>query len=172
MLRDCILFTAFTEADLAVGLRNNPERVKEYQRTSRADGQSNSPLSRSWCGDFAYWVLKMSGATALPAAARPEGGGKWNTISRFFQVYAETTDPQPGDMYYMPKHYNASGQLVDVHHVGFIVDASGDKVQTVDGNSGTDFSKMLKGIGGAYVSRNNRDRSLITAYLRVCDETV
>lgn len=173
MGKDMIITNAGIQAALNVSWRNSKNVVKSYIRIS--SGLEVDTPDRSWCGDFAYWVLRESGITPLPPLAAPVEGG-WNTVDRFLQKYptflpgAET--PEPGDMYYMvyttleAKKAGGNG----TNHVGFFVgfdDSNPGRFKSVDGNSGTDPSILVKGIGGGYVCFNNRHMSLVNKFIRI-----
>ena len=105
-----ILVHAGIQAALNISWRYNKEIVKNYIRASnkRINVDQIGDDDHSWCGDFAYWVLKEAGISPLPPHAVPAKGGKdsgWTTVSRFGDTYptfkpGEGT-PEPGDMYYM-----------------------------------------------------------------------
>ena len=85
MGKDMILVNAGIQASLGVSWRNNKDIVNMYIQAS-AGFKCKEP-ERSWCGDFAYWVLKESGITPLPGLAKPAKGG-WDTVSRAEKVVA------------------------------------------------------------------------------------
>ena len=173
MGKDMILVNAGIQASLGVSWRNNKDIVNMYIQAS-AGFKCKEP-ERSWCGDFAYWVLKESGITPLPGLAKPAKGG-WDTVSRFGDLYPTFKRgegvPQPGDMYYM-KYTTQAAKAAGGHgtnHVGFIVeyDPNSPTFKSVDGNSGDNPAILVKGIGGGYVCFNNkRDVTLVDYFIRI-----
>lgn len=173
MGKDMIITTAGIQAVLNVSWRNSKNIVNEYIRASA--GFTITEPTRSWCGDFAYWVLKECGIRPMVGLAKPVSGG-WDTVSRFGDLYptfrpGEDT-PQVGDMYYMQYVTQAAKTAGGngTNHVGFVVKFTpGESTfKSVDGNSGTDVSILVKGIGGGYVCFNNaRELSLVNYFIRV-----
>jgi hypothetical protein len=76
-------------AELGTSLSSNRSKVLEYIRVS--GGSQDNPEGRSWCGDFAFWVLSQAKVSPLPATwqPRPQPLGS-NAIPRFW-----TGSPQP-----------------------------------------------------------------------------
>jgi len=110
------------------------------------------PEKRSWCGDFAYWVLAQTPLSPLPALWRFNSGNS-NAISRFFARFPKTTDPLPGDMYYRP-FIEVNGVRKDVEHVGFVTDPTfgPDRILTINGNASGLSADWSLGMGGGCVS--------------------
>ena len=181
MGKDMILTNAGIQAILNISWRNNKEVVKNYIRIS-SGLNINAPDERSWCGDFAYWVLRESGIKPLPPMAKLETkkeGNKtrsaWNTVSRFGDTYGKFQPgeraPQPGDMFYMQyttlaaKKEGGDG----TNHVGFVVEYTPGSAtfKSVDGNSGDNPAILVKGVGGGYVTYNNRHVSLVNFFIPI-----
>ncbi len=180
MGKDMILTNAGIQAVLNVSWRNTKQMVKTYIKVS--SGLDVSTPERSWCGDFAYWVLRESGITPMPPLAQPvkkekgdKSGGGWNTVSRFGETYGTFKPgegvPQPGDMYYMQYTTVAAKQAGGngTNHVGFVVEFAPNSptFKSVDGNSGSDPSILVKGIGGGYVCYNTRNISLVDFFIPI-----
>lgn len=172
MGKDMILTNAGIQAVLNVSWRNSKNVVRMYIKVS--SGLDVTEPARSWCGDFAYWVLRESGIQPLPGLAKPAEGG-WDTVSRFGALYttfrAGEDTPVPGDMYYM-KYTTLEAKKAGgngTNHVGFVVDfpSGSSTFKSVDGNSGTDPSILVKGIGGGYVCYNTRNLSLVDYFIRI-----
>lgn len=172
MGKDMILTNAGIQAVLNVSWRNSKNVVKTYIKVS--SGLDVDKPERSWCGDFAYWVLKESGIQPLPGLAKPAAGG-WDTVSRFGALYTTFKPgenvPQPGDMYYMKyttfEARKAGGN--GTNHVGFVVEFEAGKptFKSVDGNSGDNPAILVVGIGGGYVCYNTRNIALVDYFIRI-----
>lgn len=172
MGKEHVLWNAGICAVLVISWRNHKNIVKDFIRTS--SGLNVDSPTRSWCGDFAYWVLMHSGITPMVGLAKPVTGG-WDTVSRFGKLYqtfkpGEGT-PQPGDMFYMKYTTAANKQKgYATHHVGFVVEFQPGKptFTSVDGNTGNDPSILVKGIGGGYCSYNyDRSVTLVDYFIRI-----
>lgn len=172
MGKDMILTNAGIQAVLNVSWRNSKNIVKTYIKVS--SGLDVNTPERSWCGDFAYWVLKESGINPLPGLAKPVAGG-WDTVSRFPVLYPSFKPgegiPQPGDMYGMKyttfEAKKAGGN--GTNHIGFVVefDPNSPTFKSVDGNSGDNPAILVKGIGGGYVCFNKRNIALVDYFVRI-----
>lgn len=149
-------------AELGVSWESG-DRVQEYIDLSSRDPvfDQKKTHSRSWCTDFAYWVIDQAGLPT-PEKSRPDPKTQSNSTSRFFSAYSTTSNPKPGDLYHMP--YKGTKA---VWHIGFVVDAeSYDQVLTLDGNS--DFGGYWTfGVGGGWVCMNWRNRAAIQSYLTI-----
>jgi hypothetical protein len=181
MGKDMILTNAGIQAVLNVSWRNSKNVVKTYIRVS-SGLDVNAPTDRSWCGDFAYWVLRESGIAPMPPMAKVEtfkDGDKtfsaWNTVSRFGNTYGKFKPgegvPKPGDMYYMQYTTLAAKKAGGngTNHVGFVVeyDANSPTFKSVDGNSGDNPAILVKGVGGGYVCYNTRHVSLVDFFIPI-----
>lgn len=173
MGKDMILTNAGIQAALNVSWRNNKNIVNVYIQTSA--GLTTNLPERSWCGDFAYWVLRESGISPMPGLAKPAGKHGWDTVSRFGDLYPTfrlgEQIPEPGDMYYMQfttKTAKAAGGN-GTNHVGFVVEFTPGSAtfKSIDGNSGDNPAILVKGIGGGYVTYNTRDVSLVDYFIRI-----
>ena len=172
-----ILTVAGIQAALGISWRNNKDIVNLYIKAS-ANFTVKKPTERSWCGDFAYWVLKESGVSPLPGFAKPAPGGGWDTVSRYGKLYpkfmAGEDTPQTGDMYYMrytTYAARASGGN-GTNHVGFVVEYNENEptFRSIDGNTGTNPAILVKGVGGGYVNyNNNRAVELVDYFIRIPD---
>lgn len=180
MGKDMILTNAGIQAVLNVSWRNSKNVVKTYIKIS--SGLEVNEPARSWCGDFAYWVLRESGITPLPPLAQIETkkvGNEtvsgWNTVSRFGDTYGKFKPgeraPQPGDMYYMQYTTFAAKKAGGngTNHVGFVVEFNpgSPTFKSVDGNSGDNPAILVKGIGGGYVCYNTRNISLVDFFIPI-----
>jgi hypothetical protein len=180
MGKDMILTNAGIQAMLNISWRNNKNVVKTYIKVS--SGLDVNTPERSWCGDFAFWVLRESGIKPMPPLAAPvkkkegeKGPGGWNTVSRFGETYQTFKPgegvPQPGDMFYMRYTTFAAKQAGGngTNHVGFVVEYVPDSptFKSVDGNSGSDPSILVVGVGGGYVCYNTRHVSLVDYFIRI-----
>jgi hypothetical protein len=172
MGKDMILVNAGIQAALNVSWRNSKNVVKTYIKVS--SGLDVDAPERSWCGDFAYWVLKESGIHPIPGLAKPVKGG-WDTVSRFGDLYPTFKpgegEPQPGDMFYM-KYTTLEAKKAGgngTNHVGFVVEFTPGSAtfKSVDGNSGDNPAILVKGIGGGYVCYNTRKLSLVDYFIRI-----
>lgn len=180
MGKDMILTNAGIQAVLNISWRNSKSIVKNYIKIS--SGLDIDEPTRSWCGDFAYWVLRESGITPLPPMAKLETKviknktySAWNTVSRFGDTYGKFKrgegEPKPGDMYYMQyttlEAKKAGGD--GTNHVGFVVEYTpgSPTFKSVDGNSGTNPAILVKGIGGGYVCHNTRNVSLVDFFIPI-----
>ena len=172
MGKDMILTNAGIQAVLNISWRNSKNVVKSYIKTS--SGLDVDTPERSWCGDFAYWVLKESGIQPIPGLAKPVAGG-WDTVSRFGALYTKfqpsEAAPQPGDMYYMKYTTDAAKAAGGngTNHVGFVVEFAPNSLtfKSVDGNSGTNPAILVVGIGGGYVCYNTRNLALVDYFIRI-----
>jgi hypothetical protein len=128
------------------------QRVIDYIHQS-ANFWTHIPEKRSWCGDFAYWVLAQAHLSPMPVKAHWSQQHGANTISRFFVRFPKTTDPLPGDIYYRP-FIDVNGVRKDVQHVGFVIDPSfsSDRILAINGNATGLTSDWHLGIGGGCVS--------------------
>jgi hypothetical protein len=137
-------------SQLGVSVNSNKSQVVAYIQDS--GGSPLMPEKRSWCGDFAYWVIHQAKISPLPdswhPAPKPLGS---NAIPRFFKRFPVTKHPLPGDMYYRRK---INGR--DVEHVGFVEnpDLKPGFIGTLDGNAGGANADWSLGLGGGCVSRN------------------
>jgi len=151
--------------ELGVSWDTTPERVQEYIDASSKEkvyGQKKTH-SRSWCTDFAYWVVQQAGLKT-PAKSQYDSTIKaYNSTNRFLKAYPATKTPKPGDLYYMP--YKDTAKTKSVWHIGFIIDAeSYDLVLTLDGNSNYG-NHWTFGMGGGWVCMNWRTPALIETYM-------
>lgn len=175
MFADTVLYVAYAEANLQISWKYNKKRVQEYMRVSLARSQPPNDPSRSWCGDFVYWVLLQAGVTPIPPVAMYDENIKgWNTIHRFKQTY-ETASPadyqaQPGDMFYMPLVPNKKGEMIALHHIGFVVeDTDGPTFKSINGNGGGNYALMVGGVkAGGFVSYSkNSKKSLVKYFIKL-----
>lgn len=172
---DSVIMVASIEADLQVSWKTNKSRVQEYILASTNKPASGKP-DRSWCGDFAYWVLKMAGVSPLPPIATAAKGG-WTTVSRFGATFPKRMPgdyiAKTGDMYYMPKVRGVDGLLHETHHVGFVIDdTGGTEFDSLDGNGkgGGNWAIMTPNtIGGGYVGYATRERPLVQYFIDMPD---
>jgi hypothetical protein len=139
--------------ELGTSLTSNRQRVAEY--VQKSGGSTSQMEGRSWCGDFAFWVLDQAKISPLPDRwqSRPYPQGS-NAIPRFFDRYGTTTHPLPGDMYYRPYIMGLHG-IQDVEHVGFIEDPDWKPgfMRSIDGNGGGAGANWSLGLGGGVVSQ-------------------
>lgn len=91
------------------------------------------------------------------------------SVSRMFDAFPVTTDPRPGDLYYMKV---VGGKTT--HHIGFVNRVLDGEIESLDGNSGdwrnpaTNWtSKFGGGIGGGMVCLNRRKTSQVTNFLQL-----
>ena len=164
--RDVVLFIGYQE--IGSSLKSNPARVKEYIDAS-CSVKVNDYLQNSWCTHFVYWLLEKAGMTGK-VAKTPLGSF---STSRMFDAFPITTNPRPGDLYYMPV---VNGKTT--HHIGLVSKVFDTEIESLDGNSGdwrdkrTDWSwskdgKSGGGIGGGMVCLNRRKRSEIKNFLEL-----
>lgn len=139
---------------LGTSVTSNQQQVQTYIQVS--GGTPDQPGARSWCGDFAFWVLAEAKVSPLPdkwhPAPLPLGS---NAIPRFFQRFPATRFPLPGDMYYRPL-LPVNGTIKDVEHVGFVIDpdVKDGFVHTINGNAGGPNADWNLGLGGGCVSES------------------
>jgi|SRR5690348_16852771 len=165
--RDIVLYVGYAEE--GVSLKTNPDRVREYVDSS-CSVQVFDCLQNSWCTHFVYWVIDRAGMKGK-IAKTPLGE---QSVRRMFDAFPVTTNPRPGDLYYMKV---VGGKTT--HHVGFVSQVNDDTIESLDGNSGsfknpsTNWSWKLPsgqsggGIGGGVVCRNTRRISEITNFLEL-----
>ena len=160
--RDIVLFVGYGEDGNS--LKTNPARVKEYIDSSCTQ-TITSHLQISWCTHFVHWVVEQAGMKGKIAKA-PLGN---KSTSRMFDAFPTTTNPRPGDIYYMPV---VNGKTT--HHFGFVSQVLGNEIESLDGNSGdwrnpaTDWTtKYGGGIGGGMVCTNRRRITEIRNFLEL-----
>ena len=90
---------------------------------------------QSWCAIFANWACKTAGV-AVP---------NWKVGGTPLGPF--TTDPQPGDIGYFAEHQ---------HHC-VIISVEGDRIVSIDGNSGVNSSVVY----------HERSRSAFTGFMKV-----
>ncbi len=101
------------------------------------------PTRIAWCGGFALWCLRESGACEWP------GGDPWDwQIGKgFASRLSQTLRPLPGDIAYIEK---------PLQHHALVERADGDTVHTIDGNQ-----------TGETVRRRVRHRHAFSAFFSV-----
>ena len=185
MFADTVLYLAWNEVNLQISWRYNKARVQEYIRVSVGTGWSADEPTRSWCGDFAFWVLTRSGVSPLPSISQVEternAQGKitssgWNTVSRFGKTYPKQSPKdytaKPGDMFYMPKVRHPKKGLIETHHFGFVVEDPGkasNSFKTINGNGkGNPALMVADRLGGGYVSYDPQsERGLVEYFVQL-----
>ena len=111
----------------------NKEWLKYLEGVAAMPGE---PIA--WCGIFALWVLHQAGIGQHI---------KWLYDGKgFLYRLPMTTNPQPGDLAYIPKN----------QHHAIVESVEGDIIQTIDGNS-----------YGRKVARNRRPRSDFLAFYSI-----
>jgi hypothetical protein len=168
--REMVLFVGYGE--VGNSLITTPDRVQEYIDMS-CSVKVFDPLQNSWCTHFVYAVVEWAGMKGKIAKTSlgPE------SVGRMFDAFPKTTNPRPGDIYYMKV---VGGKTT--HHIGIVSQVYDDHIESVDGNSGdwhdkrTNWSWKLPngqtggGIGGGMVCLNTRKRSEITNFLELVPE--
>lgn len=159
-----VVSVAALEADKRVAWKTHEATILEYFRISTGQGWTKrEAFNISWCTYFVHWVLWKAGVQPLPlpgtsASLKSVSG----SVGRFLKLkggvyqehaaYRKKYTPKPGDMYYQPNPSN---------HVGLIEKVDGQKIWTIDGNSGPaayderfdmSFNKKLIGYGFIYRS--------------------
>ncbi|MFL6466792.1 MAG: CHAP domain-containing protein [Pyrinomonadaceae bacterium] len=164
--RDVVLFVGYGEQGNS--LKTNPARVKEYIDSS-CSVQVFDYLKNSWCTHFVYWVVDRAGMKGK-IEKTPLGA---KSVSRMFDAFPVTTNPRPGDLYYMKV---VGGKTT--HHIGFVSEVFENEIASLDGNSGsfkdpaTNWSWKTSagsggGIGGGTVCKNRRKISEVTSFLEL-----
>lgn len=109
-----------------------------------------------WCVIFVWWVFKHAGASKLFF-----GGKKTASCTELKNYYAANnqivTTIKPGDLVF----FNFNGGK-NTEHIGIAVSASGDKVTTIDGNTGNTGSQS----NGDGVYKKTRNRKFVVAVAR------
>ncbi len=163
--RDIVLYVGYDQ--IGNSLKSNPEAVKGYINFSCSQTVS-SHLQVSWCTHFVHWVVDRAGmAGVIPKA--PLGN---KSTGRMPESFSKTTDPRPGDIYYMPV---VNGKRTD--HFGFVSSVYDGEIESLDGNSGswqdprTDWTTPYGGgIGGGMVCLNTRKRNEIAYFLELTSD--
>jgi hypothetical protein len=126
------------------GRRVGADRLNEYFKIAAPDVWDESIITTagvempSWCGIFSVWAHKKAGKNL----------GNWQMgkgVSAFGTL-TNTTSPQPGDIGYIHKQ--------NQHHA-IVKEIQGDKVITIDGNSGMTSE----------VKENTKPRSAYTLFM-------
>ena len=165
--RDLVIWVGNQESGNS--LKTNGSRVKSYIDFSCAS-PVNDYLQVSWCTHFVHWLVDQAGMTGkIPKA--PLGN---RSTTRMPESFSKTTNPRPGDIYYMPVVNGKS-----TFHFGFVAEVLSDsKIKSLDGNSGsfkdpaTNWSWKTAtssggGIGGGVVCYNERNRGEIAYFLEL-----
>ncbi|MDM7922381.1 MAG: CHAP domain-containing protein [Pyrinomonadaceae bacterium] len=163
--RDVLLFVGYQE--IGNSLKSNPARVKEYIDLSCSQPVS-AHLQVSWCTHFVHWCVERAGM--INKIKRVPLGNQ--STGRMLEAFPVTTDPLPGDIYYMPV---VGGKAT--HHFGIVSQVYDNEIESLDGNSGdwrdprTDWTtKYGGGIGGGMVCLNRRKRSEIKTFLKLTED--
>lgn len=160
--RDIVLYVGYNE--IGNSLKSNPAQVKGYIDFSCSQTVTQH-LQVSWCTHFVHWVVDRAGMQGIIPKA-PLGNKSTGRMAESFQ---KTTNPQPGDIYYMPV---VNGKAT--HHFGIVSQVFSGKIESLDGNSGdwrdprTNWTSPYGGgIGGGMVCLNERNRSEIQYFLQL-----
>jgi CHAP domain-containing protein len=160
--RDIVLYVGYDQ--IGNSLKSNPDAVKEYINFSCSQTVNNH-LKVSWCTHFVHWVIDRAGMQGVIPKA-PLGD---KSTGRMPESFPKTTNPRPGDIYYMPV---VGGKTT--HHFGLVSQVYDGEIESLDGNSGswkdprTDWTTPTGGgIGGGMVCLNNRKISEIAFFLEI-----
>lgn len=160
--RDVVLFVGYQE--IGNSLKSNAARVKEYIDLSCSQ-PVNAHLQVSWCTHFVHWCVDRAGMKGK--IERVPLGNK--STGRMLEAFPQTSDPAPGDIYYMPV---VNGKAT--HHFGLVSQVFDNEIESLDGNSGdwrdprTNWTTPYGGgIGGGMVCLNRRKRSEIKLFLQL-----
>ena len=135
-----------------VGITEIPTNQVKYNHAYYGTNVNGSAYP--WCCAFVWWVFNQAGAADLFY-----GGNKTAhcpTLKSYYDSHGQAvTDPEPGDIVYFNWDNGTRAQ-----HVGIVVELSGDKVITIEGNTGADNAN-----GGGVLQRS-RNKSEIVGYSR------
>jgi len=146
-LRLRLISTARNEVGTVESSRNTGKRIREYQAATNLGG-----TSWPWCAAFVCWCIREWGkdAEVLKALGKsPAQFEKWRpkTAAAFgFEDWARKngllilTDSQQNQL--------RTGDLIvfDMSHIGIVVNDSGTKVFTVEGNTGPSGGREGDGV--------------------------
>ena len=137
-----------------IGIKEDPPSSNDVKfNTAYYDREVSGP-GYAWCAVFVWWCFREAGASQLYY------GGKKTaycpTLEAFHKAQAVTGGYQPGDVIF----FNFNGKK-NAQHVGICESWDGEKITTIDGNTGTGNEAN----GGA-VLRRRRDKSFIVGAYR------
>lgn len=107
-----------------------------------------------WCMAFVWWVFREAGFNLYKTASCSALVDRYKAYSPKQVVRC---DYRPGDIVF----FDFSGKQKKTEHCGIVVDAYGDHVVTIEGNTGT----TSEANGGA-VMRRERSLNLVTCGVR------
>ncbi len=162
-LRQKLVDIASREVGIIESGRNTGKRIRQYQAATNLDG-----TGWPWCAAFVCWcvqkwgdgpeVLKALGMTATefekwrPKTAAAFGFEDWARKNKLLIM-----NDGPGNVL-----HTGDIMVFDMSHIGLVAGDSGDRVRTVEGNTGSDGSRDGDGVWG-----KDRPRSMARTFIRI-----
>lgn len=136
-----------------IGITEFPPESNRVKYNTVYYGREVSGTDLAWCAVFIWWLFREAGAPELYY------GGKRTaycpTLMHYHRDQHVSGDYKPGDIIF----FNFSGGYT-AKHVGICEAYDGEKITTIDGNTGT----VNEANGGAVMRRTRNKRYIVGAY--------
>ena len=142
-----------------LGVREQPAGSNRVRYNTAYYGREVSGTGYPWCCTFLWWLFRQAGAENLFY-----GGGRTAycpALMSYHRKQAVSGDYRPGDVIFF-NFYGGSG----ASHVGLCEAWDGEKITTIDGNTGTGDEAN----GGAVLRRTREKQYIVGAYRPAYEE--
>ena len=142
-----------------IGVREQPAGSNRVRYNTAYYGREVSGTGYPWCCTFLWWLFRQAGAENLFY-----GGGRTAYcpgLMSYHRKQAVKGDYRPGDVIF----FNFSGGS-GASHVGLCEGWDGEKITTIDGNTGTGDEAN----GGAVLRRTRDKKYIVGAYRPAYEE--